>query len=78
MRVIFLTLLGYNRDGINRQGYDRAGYSRYGYNISGYSRYGYDMEGWSKDNEQDQTGRYDAYGFDMNCLDRRGKMLCCS
>ena len=64
---------GFNRDGYNRQGYDRLGYNRYGYNVSGYSRYGYDNEGWSKENEQDLSGRYDAYGFDKNCLDRRGE-----
>ena len=71
--LLYWNLVGYNRDGLNRQGFDREGYNRYGYNISGYSRYGYDNEGWSKENEQDLSRRYDAYGFDMNCLDRRGK-----
>ena len=67
--------VGFNRDGYNKQGYNRLGYDRYGYNVSGLSRYGYDNEGWSKENIQDLSGRYDPYGFDMDCLDRRGKFL---
>ncbi|XP_060588471.1 uncharacterized protein LOC132743894 [Ruditapes philippinarum] len=57
---------GYNRDGFNKDGYDIDGYDRYGYDIDGYDRYGYDVEGWSKENTPDETGRYNAYGLDMN------------
>lgn len=75
LRKCTVITTGYNRDGYNKNGYDINGYSRYGYDIDGYDRYGYDIEGWSKDNMPDLTERFNAYGIDMNCLDRRGKIM---